>query len=560
VIDMPVIRVSISDIEALLGSRVTLEKLYKGLTKLKCEVDNVEGDILEYEANHDRPDLFSAEGLARALRPFLGLEGKQYHIVNSSIKGYSEGIPGRPYIALAVVRDVVLNEEAIVQIMQLQEKLASTYGRARRKASIGVYDLDKIKPPIYYRAVNPYETKYRPLNENREMTLREVLSETEKGRLYGYIIESMERYPVLMDSEGTILSLAPILNSDDNKVTTNTRNILIDSTGLNPEIVVDMVTIMAVNIAERSQNRIIEVVGVEHPSGLIIEAPRRTGNFISVNLSDVSRLIGVDISVEDAVRYLSLHYYTVRSIEGRVLTVEAPIYRLDARSWVDVAEDIAISHGYDAIGRQADSLPYSTSIGKIHPLEYISRRVRDILVGLGFIEIANYMMTSIESQTTLMGYNQGIFVVENPKSDRYTAIRSWLTPGIIEAIIENKGKRARLAVFEIGDVVLPDESMETNARVERRIGIAVSHEKATLTDGLAVVRTLFKELGVTLSFEKTMVPGLLPERTAAINVNGEQIGFVGEVKPEILYKLGLMNPVIVSEINLNKIIKLLATN
>lgn len=553
-IGMPVIRVSISDIEALLGSRVTLEKLYKGLTKLKCEVDNVEGDILEYEANHDRPDLFSAEGLARALRPFLGLEGKQYRIVNSSIKGYSEGIPGRPYIALAVVRDVVLNEEAIVQIMQLQEKLASTYGRARRKASIGVYDLDKIKPPIYYRAVDPYETRYKPLNENREMTLRQVLSETEKGRLYGYIIESMERYPVLMDSEGTILSLAPILNSDDNKVTTNTRNILIDSTGLNPEIVVDMVTIMAVNIAERSQSRIIEVVGVEHPSGLIIEAPRRKGSLVSVNLSDVSRLIGVDISVEDAVRYLSLHYYTVRSIEGGVLMVEAPIYRLDVRSWVDVAEDIAISYGYDAIGRQADSLPYSTSIGKIHPLEYISRRVRDILVGLGFTEIASYMMTSIESQTTLMGYNQEVFVVENPKSDRYTAIRSWLTPGIIEAMIENKGKRARLAVFEIGDVVLPDESMETNARVERRIGIAVSHEKATLTDGLAVVRTLFKELGVALSFEKTIVPGLLPERTAAINVNGEQVGFVGEVKPEILYKLGLMNPVVVSEINLNKII------
>lgn len=556
-IDMPVIRVSISDIEALLGSRVTLEKLYKGLTKLKCEVDNVEGDILEYEANHDRPDLFSAEGLARALRPFLGLEGKQYYFVNSSIKGYSEGIPGRPYIALAVVRDVVLNEEAIVQIMQLQEKLASTYGRARRKASIGVYDLDKIKPPIYYRAVDPYETRYKPLNENREMTLRQVLSETEKGRLYGYIIESMERYPVLMDSKGTILSLAPILNSDDNKVTTNTRNILIDSTGLNPEIVVDMVTIMAVNIAERSQSRVIEVVGVEHPGGLIIEAPRRKGRLISVNLSDVSRLIGVDISVEDAVRYLSLHYYTVRSIEGGVLTVETPIYRIDARSWVDVAEDIAISYGYDAIGRQADSLPYSTSIGKIHPLEYISRRVRDILVGLGFTEIANYMMTSIESQTTLMGYNQEVFVVENPKSDRYTAIRSWLTPGIIEAMIENKGKRARLAVFEIGDVVLPDESMETGARVERRIGIAVSHEKATLTDGLAVVRTLFKELGVALSFEKTIVPGLLPERTAAINVNGEQIGFVGEVKPEILYKLGLMNPVVVSEINLNKIINYL---
>lgn len=554
-IHMPVIRVSMSDLESLLAKRLTLEELYKGLTRLKCEIENIAGDTVEYEANHDRPDLFSSEGLARALRPFLGLEERHYRIEESgNVRGYAEDVAGRPYIALAVVRDVVLSEEAISQIMQLQEKLASTYGRGRRKASIGVYDLDLIKPPIYYRAVDPDKAKYIPLNEKREMTLREVLSETDKGRLYGYIIEHMERYPVLMDSEERILSLAPILNADYNKVTTKTRNILVDSTGLSPDIVVDMVTIMSANIVERSRSGVVELVRVEHPGGLVIEAPRKAGSTITVDLGDVSRLLGVELSVEEALKLLQQHYYRVKSVSGKVFSVEAPAYRIDVKTWVDVAEDIAVSYGYHALGGQADSLPPSISVGRLHPLEYASRRIRDILVGMGFTEVSNYMMSSVEAQTSLLGGGREVFIVENPKSEKYTALRSWLTPGLLETIVENTGKRPRIAVFEIGDVVIPDASRETGARVERRLCVALSHEKATLTDGLAVVKALLRDLGVKPLFEGATIAGFLQGRTAVIRVDDDNVGFVGEVEPGILYRLGVVNPVVIAEVVLNKVI------
>jgi phenylalanyl-tRNA synthetase beta chain len=111
-------------------------------------------------------------------------------------------------------------------------------------------------------------------------------------------------------------------------------------------------------------------------------------------------------------------------------------------------------------------------------------------------------------------------------------------------------------VFEIGDVVLPDPKEETKARIERRLGIAISHEKATITDGLAYVKTLLREFNVDPSFERTTIPGFLPERTAVIKGCNDELGFVGEIDPRILYKLEIKDPVVVAELYLNKIISL----
>ncbi|MCY0867873.1 MAG: hypothetical protein OWQ48_01380 [Desulfurococcus sp.] len=367
----------------------------------------------------------------------------------------------------------------------------------------------------------------------------------------------MDKYPVLMDSKNRVLSLAPILNADFNKVTSSTRNILIDSTGVDPQLVIDVVTIMSLSIAERSKSGIVESVEVVYPDGSVLKAPRERGNTIRVNVKEVGRLLGVNLEPESVAGYLGQHYYKIKAVEGDSMDVEAPAYRIDVRSWVDVAEDIAISIGYNTLGGEAASLPHSVSIGRMHPLEYYSRRIRDILVGLGLSEVANYMLSSMETQRTLLGQRSlNIFTLENPRSEKYAVLRAWLSPGILETIVENAGRRSRIMIFEIGDVVIPDESMETNARVERRLCIAISHRDATLTDGLAVIKALSRELGLEPSFMKTSMEGFLEERTSLIVVKGRRVGFIGEVDPRILYKLRVENPVVIGEIVLNELISM----
>jgi len=552
---VPVIRVSKRELERLLGKELTTSDIYKALTRLKCEVERVENDEIEYEATSDRPDLYSVEGLSRAMRPWLGLEWKSYTIVKSSITGYAENIPERPYVALAVVRDLELSSEAISQIMELQEKIAQTYGRSRRKASIGLYDLDALKPPIFYKLVDPYKTVFRPLGERELMSLREALKRTNKGLIYGYIIEKMDKFPVLQDSEEKILSLVPVINSEECKVTENTRSVLIDATGTSLDDVVNAVTIMATSIAERSRTRLIEQVLITYSSGLVVEAPRVKGNIINVNIIDVNNLLGTSLTVNEIKDFLEkYHYYRILCVNGDVLTVEAPIYRIDVKSWVDVAEDVAIAYGYDKLGLEAQNLAPSTSIGRIHPIEYLSRIIRDIVVGLGFHEVANYIMSNRYVQLELLGARWEMFLVENPRSERFESLRVWLAPGLLLTLLENAGKYGKLKIFEIGDVVIPDETSETRARVDRRLSLLIYHEKTTLTDGLVYVKALMRELGLEASFSKGIIPGFLPERTALIYSCGENVGFIGEVHPEILLKLELKNPVVIAEISLSKIL------
>lgn len=440
--------------------------------------------------------------------------------------------------------------------MQLQEKIAQTYGRARRKVSIGVYDLNGIKPPIYYKLVDPDVITFRPLNELKTMNLREILEKTEKGILYGHIIKYMEKYPVLHDSEGEILSLVPIINSDDYKVTPETRNVLIDATGTSLEDIINAVTIMATSIAERSKSGFIEVVKVHYETGLVVEAPRRSSLQIRVNLEDVNSLLGTSLSTDDLLKLLEVFYYEVAELERDYVTVKPPIYRIDVKTWVDVAEDVAMAYGYEKLGTEASSLPPRSAPGRMHPMEYLSKRLRDILTGLGFQEVANYMMSSRSVQLELLSAPYEIFLVENPRSERFEGLRIWLTPQLLEIVKENSDKHPRIMIFEIGDVAIPDLYSETKARIQRRLAFAISHEKATLTDGLAYIKAILKEIDLTPLFEKKQVPGFLAERTATIKVHNEELGYVGEVDPRILFEMEVRNPVVIAELDLDKIISL----
>ncbi|MEM1719312.1 MAG: phenylalanine--tRNA ligase subunit beta, partial [Desulfurococcaceae archaeon] len=94
------------------------------------------------------------------------------------------------------------------------------------------------------------------------------------------------------------------------------------------------------------------------------------------------------------------------------------------------------------------------------------------------------------------------------------------------------------------------------ARVERRLGIAIMHDKATITDGLAYTKSILSELGVTPVFVKGRVQGFLPERTAVVLANGSELGFVGEVDPRVLCRLELKNPVVIAELDLHKVLSL----
>ncbi|TAN45018.1 MAG: phenylalanine--tRNA ligase subunit beta, partial [Candidatus Methanoperedens sp.] len=161
---MPVITLYYDDIEELSG--LDKETIIKKIPMMGCDIERIEEDHVDIEFFPNRPDLYSPEGVARAIRGFLEIETglREFKVTPSGIKITKDtGLENiRPYLACAVVRGMSFNSRSIESLMALQESLHWAVGRNRKKVSIGVHDLERIKPPFRYIAQEP-DFRFIPL-------------------------------------------------------------------------------------------------------------------------------------------------------------------------------------------------------------------------------------------------------------------------------------------------------------------------------------------------------------------------------------------------------------
>ncbi|MCJ2512395.1 MAG: phenylalanine--tRNA ligase subunit beta, partial [Candidatus Thermoplasmatota archaeon] len=254
---MPVINFSYSDLCKLLGRKVSIDTLRTRLPMIGADLNVADESVdeMSFEFFPDRPDLYSVEGIARALRSFLG-DGEdqgEYHADSSdvTIEVDSSVEDVRPFIWSAIVVDLTIDDPLIRSVMDLQEKLHLTLGRNRRKVAIGIHDMSSVEPPFTYKAVLPDELSFQPLQGARDMTPREILSDHEKGRAYAFVLEGKERYPVIVDKNGTVLSMPPIINGIATEVTERTETVLVDCTGTDINALKHAVNILVTALADR---------------------------------------------------------------------------------------------------------------------------------------------------------------------------------------------------------------------------------------------------------------------------------------------------------------------
>ena len=178
---MPTIDIHKQDLEELVGRKFTVAELEEAAQYFKGEVEAVDGHNIKLEIKStDRPDLWNVEGVARVLRaqfsknqgiPKYKAKAPKLTInVSKKVKGI------RPCIAAAVVRNIKIDDFSLKQLIQAQEKIAGTFGRKRREVAIGIFNLDKLNPPLLYTAEKPEKIEFEPLDGGRNMTMAEIVN------------------------------------------------------------------------------------------------------------------------------------------------------------------------------------------------------------------------------------------------------------------------------------------------------------------------------------------------------------------------------------------------
>ncbi len=546
-----IVTVNKKELMKIIGKTLSLKKLEDTLFLMKAEIERIDGNEIQIEVNPDRQDMLSPEGIARAIRAFLEIEPglKEFPIKKSGKKIIvSKGLEKiRRYISCGIVRDVEINDELIKDYMQLQDALTATHGRNRRKASIGLYVFDDIKFPIHYTLEKPEKISFEPLGHEEVMDGKTILEQHEKGIEFGQIIGKFPKWPLLIDSDNQVLSLPPIINSNTlGKITEETSNIFVEVTGTHLPTVNQALNIMVTSLAQRKGS--IESLSIVYPDGTIDITPDLRPLKMTVKKQEVEELLGLELDDAEILKSMGRVGYNT-TIKGKKISVQAPAYRTDILHSVDVIEDLAIGYGFDRI---IPTMPSTMTQGKLQSITRLKNKVRDLMVGMEYQEILSYIMTSPTTLTEKILREVPVVVTTNPRSEDYSVLRNALFPVLMDFASLNQHADFPQRIFEVGDIVVPDESKETRTDQIPSICGLVTDVKVNITNLMKDIGYLLRNLDLDgkFKFVAGTNPTFIEGRTAQIVVNEKIVGLFGEVAPEVLNNFEITHPIVVFEVKL----------
>jgi len=555
---MPTLEVSKKDFEKLVGKKFSKTELEEALEFVKGEIDFYEDDLLKVDCKEtNRPDLWSTEGLAREIKARIGKEKgiRKYEVKKGSIEVFIDNNIEkiRPLIACAVVRNVIIDNDFIIQMVQLQEKVGETFGRKRKEAGIGLYDLDIMQPPVYYKGFKDEEIEFIPLEWKVPMRPSEILLQHEKGKSYKHLLEGVKYYPIVIDSNNTVASMPPIINSQiTGKVTENTKNLFIEVTGFNWDNIETALEVMCMALADRGGK--IESCKINFP---LTKKPYPGKKSILTPLFETKKIVfeknliekktGLKLKDSEIKSLLEKARYNV-IIRGSKVIAEHPSYRRDIFHAVDVIEDLLISFGYNNIVPKKIEL---SVVGSQRPEILLNDFVREGCIGLGLQEIQTYNLTSKEIQSENMQLFEEVdsFVeIANPVSQNYSILRKRITPQVLSFLSKNKSQLYPQGVFEIGSCLELDSSKDNGVIETNNLCVALTGTNVDFTKIKSMLITITEYAGFKTTINKKNYSFL--EIGAEIIVNGKK-GFIGLINKKTEQAFGLKKPVVLFEFPIN---------
>jgi len=522
-------------------TRTDKKTILDKIALIGSDVERTEEDHADVEFFPDRPDLFSPEGVARAMRGYLGIETglPLYPVKPSGIQFTVDPQLAdiRPVLGAAVIRGVKFDDESIQSIMSLQESLHWAVGRGRSKVAIGIHDLDTVRPPFHYIA-SPKSRSFIPLDFTDSMTMDEILEKHPKGRDYAKIVRDFPLFPLIVDKDDHVLSFPPIINGERTRVTIDTKNILLDTTGTDKRAVGVAVNIICTAMAEAGAKiESVEIGGVQTPT---LAPAERT-----VSVKECSRLLGVELTSSSMAELLRKMRFGAEPAGTDKVKVQVPCYRADIMHDWDLFEDVAIAYGYDRI---IAAPPATYTVGKPHAVQVNAALARETFCGLGYLEVMPFTLTNEDVLFRNMQRQEkkGVLHVMHPISIENTVVRTDLLPLLLEFLALNRHRELPQCLFTVGDVVL-------DCRTHQQAAGVSTHPDADFSEAYASADAVLHELSIEYTVKESADPAFIDGRRGDIMMGGKTVGVFGEIHPAVLNAFELEHSVAAFELDLRAV-------
>lgn len=383
---------------------------------------------------------------------------------------------------------------------------------------------------------------------------------------------------VIADAERAV-AIAGVMGGLDTEVTSATATVLLESANFNPRSI--RRTARALGLRSEASLRFEKGVNIE---GAVLAADRtarlieETGagtavpgvvdcypvppqqRTVVVRPDKLEEILGVPLPRKEAVSWLERLGFAVQE-NGRQWVVSVPAFRPDVGIEEDIMEEVARVYGYDHV---PSTLPFGeTTPGRRPPIATFLGRVSEFLAGIGLTEIVTYSFINPvyfdRMRLQVDDPLRNVTRLKNPISEEQSVLRTMLLPGLLEVLARNASRRVdNAAVYELGRVFhprgaeeLPEERLKLGLAVMGKGPRGWGHPAREMDFFYlkGIVEALLRETGIK---EPVFTPlaahlSLHPGRAARISVDAGEIGFLGEVHPEVLEAFDISSRAVVAE-------------
>ncbi|OHO35821.1 phenylalanine--tRNA ligase subunit beta [Streptococcus sp. HMSC034E12] len=315
---------------------------------------------------------------------------------------------------------------------------------------------------------------------------------------------------------------------------------------------------------DAAASMIADLAGATVQAGIVSAGQVDTSDVEVVStLSDVNRVLGTELTytdIEDVFRRLGFGL----TGDAEKFTVSVPRRRWDIHIEADLYEEIARIYGYDKLPA---TLPKGDgTAGQLTETQKLRRKVRTVAEGAGLTEVITYALTTPEKAVQFSTNPSNLTELMWPMTVDRSVLRQNMVAGILDTVAYNVARKNKdLALYEIGKVFEqtgnPQEELPTEINSFAFALTGLVTEKDFQTPAVPVdffyakgiLEALFDRLGLKVEYTATQaLAGMHPGRTATISLDGQVVGFVGQVHP-VTAKDYNIPETYVAEINLTAI-------
>lgn len=303
---------------------------------------------------------------------------------------------------------------------------------------------------------------------------------------------------------------------------------------------------------------LIESLGAGKVADGIIDENATTGEkkIIKTSTEKINKLLGITVPDDVMVEILERLEFKC-TLENGVLTAEAPAYREDVEDYPDLAEEIIRTYGYEHINSTLLEKSAITMGGR-NAEQIKENEAKRYLASVGFDEIITYSFISPKDYTNF-GYEVDklkLIRLKNPLGEDVSVMRTTLLPSVVAAVARNLNKKNLSGrVFEVAKVYLADKlPLESYPTEQTNLCVALFGDDENFFTAKGAIEGTLNHLcfECSIKYERSNLAFLHPTRGADIIINGETLGYVGELNPITAEKLGIDKRVYVAEINYQK--------